>query len=166
MSKTEEQFFAEVAARKMVRPSVRAIIVRDDHILVQRPADGATASNYAFIGGEYEVGDTIESRLRRELEEETTVKLLSWRYLFVVENLFVHAGHRVHALEHYVLATIDNAEVESREDRLVQEWLPLNTLASVDLRPHVVRDVLAEGRHEHVRHMITDGWAVRGKAVS
>lgn len=161
MSEAEERFFAEVAARNLVRPSVRAIIVHDDRVLVQRPAEATPASNYAFIGGEYEIGDTIESRLRQELEEETTAQLVSWRYLFVVENLFLHAGHRIHALEHYVLATIDNPEVESREGHLVQEWLPLSTLATVNLRPHLVRDAIVEGRHESVRHLIINDWPSR-----
>ncbi|MBB3590722.1 8-oxo-dGTP pyrophosphatase MutT (NUDIX family) [Rhizobium sp. BK529] len=28
-------------------------------------------SCHAFVGGEYEIGDTFESRLRKEFEEET-----------------------------------------------------------------------------------------------
>jgi ADP-ribose pyrophosphatase YjhB (NUDIX family) len=121
MSETEDRFFAAVAARNVVRPSVRAIIVHDGRVLVQRPADSPPGRNYAFPGGEYEAGDTIESRLRRELEEETTARLTSWRYLFVLENLFVHAGHRIHGLDLYVLATIDTAVVDSREAHLAQE---------------------------------------------
>jgi ADP-ribose pyrophosphatase YjhB (NUDIX family) len=158
VSDTEDRFFAVIAARNVVRPSVRAIILREGHVLAQRPADSVPDGSYAFIGGEYELGDTIESRLRQEIEEETTAQLTAWRYLFVVENRFVHANHRVHSLEHYVLASIDSADVDSREDHLVHEWLSLSTLATADLRPHVVRDVLVEGRHEDVRHLINDGW--------
>lgn len=64
----------------------------------------------------------------------------------VVENLFVHADHRIHALEHDVLATLDTSEVTSREGHLVEEWLPLRAVATADLRPFAVRDVLANGR--------------------
>jgi ADP-ribose pyrophosphatase YjhB (NUDIX family) len=161
MSEVEDRIFAAVAARNLVRPSVRAIILRDGNILVQRPADSAPGGSYAFIGGEYEIGDTFESRLRRELEEETTARLMTWRYLFVVENLFVHAGHRIHALEHYVLATIETTDVQSREGHLVQEWLPLHSAADVDLRPFAVRDLLANDRYEQVRHVVVDGWRDR-----
>ncbi|WP_157987723.1 NUDIX domain-containing protein [Jiangella endophytica] len=159
MSEREDRFFAAVAARHLVRPSVRAIVVHDSSVLVQRPADSAPGGNYAFIGGEYEAGDTFESRLRQEIEEETTACLVSWRYLFVVENRFVHAGRRIHALEHYVWATLDTIEVKSREGHIVQEWLPLDTLGSVDLRPFAVRDVLANGHLEQVRHLVVDGWS-------
>lgn len=161
MSESERRFFAAVAARDVVRPSVRALVVHDGSVLVQRPADAAPGGNYAFIGGEYEVGDTFESRLRREIEEETTAHLVSWRYLFVVENLFVNDGHRIHALEHYLLTGLDTTDVKSREAHLVQEWLPLSELAAADLRPSVVRDLLAEGRHEQVHHLMADGWRNR-----
>ncbi|TDC78129.1 NUDIX domain-containing protein [Actinomadura sp. 7K507] len=159
VSELEDRFFAAVAARDLVRPSVRALVVHDGSVLVQRPADSAPGGGYAFIGGEYESGDSFESRLRQEIEEETTARLVSWRYLFVVENRFVHAGHRVHSLEHYVLATLDTTDVKSREGHIVQEWLPLDTLGSADLRPFAVRDVLAHGHLEQVRHLVVDGWS-------
>lgn len=57
----------------MVRPRVAAIIVSDSRLLVQRPSDDANAC-YAFIGGEYEVGDTFASRLKTEIEEDTTAR--------------------------------------------------------------------------------------------
>lgn len=161
MSDTERRFFAAVAAREVVRPSVRALVVHDGGVLVQRPADAVPGGSYAFIGGEYEVGDTFADRLRREIEEETTARLVSWRYLFVVENYFVHGGHQIHGLEHYLLAGLDTTDVRSREAHLVQEWLPLSEVATADLRPIVVRDVLAEGRHEQVHHLMAYGWRNR-----
>jgi len=96
----ESDFFSAVAARNVVRPRVAGIVVADDNVLVQRPSDDPAAC-YAFIGGEYEVGDTLERRLRAEFEEETTASVLTVRYLFVVENRFRHAGRLVHGLEHY-----------------------------------------------------------------
>ena len=158
MSELEDRFFAAVADRHLVRPCVRAIIVGDGSILVQRPIDAAPGTGYAFIGGEYELGDTFESRLRAEIDEETNARLVDWRYLFVVENLFVSGGHRVHGLEHYLEASIDRIDVFGREPHLVHEWLPLSDLANADLRPHVVRDVLATGRHRHVKHLIANSW--------
>ncbi len=72
-------------AGTFVRVRVAAIVVNDGHLLVQKPTDDPDAC-YAFIGGMYEVGDTLVERLRLEFEEETTAKVLSARYLFVVEN--------------------------------------------------------------------------------
>jgi ADP-ribose pyrophosphatase YjhB (NUDIX family) len=108
--------------------------------------------------GEQELGDTIEDRIRKEIAEETNATLRTSRFLFVVENRFIAAGQRIHTLELYVEATIDRKDVHSREPHLKQEWLPLDTLASVDLRPYVVRDALADGSYETVGHLVVDGW--------
>jgi ADP-ribose pyrophosphatase YjhB (NUDIX family) len=138
-----------------VRTAVRAVVLHGDRVLVQRAFDEPC---YAFIGGEYETGDTFEERTRREFEEETTARVTSWRYLFVVENRFMSGERRVHALEHFVLVTLDRQDVHSREAHLVQEWLPLKDLRDVDLRPFQVRDVVADGTFDTVRHLVADEW--------
>jgi ADP-ribose pyrophosphatase YjhB (NUDIX family) len=150
----ESDFFAAVASRNLVRSRVAGIVVANGKLLVQRPSDDPTAC-YAFIGGEYEVGDTLESRLRAEFEEETTASVLSARYLFVVENRFRYAGRLVHGLEHYFLTEIDRADVQSREPRLGFHWLPLQNLREFDLRPHVVRDAILSGSYLQARHLVT-----------
>jgi 8-oxo-dGTP pyrophosphatase MutT (NUDIX family) len=87
----EADLFRAVAARNLVRVRVAAIVIRDQWLLVQRPTDDPHAG-FAFIGGEYEVGDTFESRLRREFEEETTARVIRAEYRFVVENRFLVDG--------------------------------------------------------------------------
>ena len=148
----QTEFFRAVAGRNIVRVRVAAIVVSNGSVLVQRPTDEPT-SCYAFIGGEYEAGDTFETRIRREFEEETTARVLGWRYLFVVENRFTVNGDTFHSLEHYLEVTIDRRNVESREAHLAQHWLPLARLQDYDLRPHVVRDALAAGNLHHVSHL-------------
>lgn len=154
MSSRQDAFFRAVAARNLVRPSVRAIVIADDQLLVQRPTDEEDAC-YAFIGGEYEVGDSFESRLRREFVEETSARVLEISYRFVVENHFEHAGRLIHSLEHFCEVTIDRREVLSRELDLEQHWLPLERLHEYDLRPRVVRDAIRDGSWRGVRHLTT-----------
>ena len=55
----DADFFRAVAAQNVVRPRVAGIVVADGKLLVQRWSGDSTA--YAFIGGEYEVGDTLEA---------------------------------------------------------------------------------------------------------
>lgn len=159
MSSLEQKFFDAIANREVVRPSVRALIFSTDgeRLLVQRPSD-TPGTNYAFIGGEYEVGDTFEGRLRLEIEEETSAQLLKWEYLFVVENRFMAGDKRIHGLEHYLAATIDRENVESHEAHLVQEWLPVVDLPSKVLRPMIVRDLIVSRDLASVRHLVVDGW--------
>ncbi len=146
----QDEFFRAVASRKLVRPSVRAIVIVDQEVLVQRPTDDPEAC-YAFIGGEYELGDSFESRLRREFEEETTARVTGCTYRFVVENRFTHAGREIHGLDHFCEVTLDRREIESREPALAQHWLPLSRLADHDLRPTVVRDALIDGTWREAR---------------
>ena len=155
MSETfsQDQFFRAVASRRIPRIRVAGIVVDDGKLLVQRPADDPS-SFYAFIGGEYEIGDTFETRLRKEFEEETNALVVTARYLFCVENHFQYKGQTIQQAEHFFLVSIDRRDVTSREGHLVQHWLPLADLAGANLRPFVVRDALASGTYLTDRHLI------------
>jgi ADP-ribose pyrophosphatase YjhB (NUDIX family) len=148
---SEDEHFRRVVQTRAIRVAVRAICIRGDALLVQRPADDPTAC-YAFIGGQLEVGDTFESRMRAELDEELGAKLVRAQYLFVVENRFRVADGLVHALEHFVRVDIEG-EHSSREPHLTQRWVPLAELAQLDLRPTVVRDALVDGSWTTVKHL-------------
>lgn len=149
----EQRFFDAVLSRNVLRVGIRAIVLSKGRALVQKPTDQPGAS-YAFIGGGYEVGDTFVSRLCREFAEETNARIVDCRYLFVVENRQRVNGELVQGLEHYFQVTLDREDIESRERHLAQHWLPVATLKEYDLRPWVVRDVIAEGRLHDVRHLV------------
>lgn len=149
----EEQFFAAVAARGMVRTSVRALIVGDHGYLLQRPTDSGS-SHYAFIGGEYELGNSFASRLRTELEEETSARVVSAEYRFVVENRFLSGGTAIQSLEHYFEVRLDRAVIVSREPHLERLWLPPDKFARLDVRPVIVRDLLLRPDWREVRHLV------------
>jgi len=149
----EQEFFETIASRNVVRSSVRAVVVSKGRVLVQKPTDDPSAC-YAFIGGEYEVGDTFVSRLRQEFEEETNARIEDCQYLFVVENRLRVGAKLIQGLDHYFAVTLDREDIESRERHLAQHWLPVSTLKDYDLRPWIVRDVIAEGRWHRVRHLV------------
>ena len=149
----QNNFFEAVTSRDIVRVRVAGIVISHGQVLVQKPTDDPT-SCYALIGGEYEVGDTFDMRIRKEFEEETTAKVLRTEYLFVVENRFRWNGKVVQGLEHYLAVEIDRKDVESKEAHLSQHWLPLDGLQDVDLRPHVVRDIIARGNFRETRHLV------------
>lgn len=151
METTQDRFFQAVAARQIPRIRIAGIVVADGRLLVQQPADDPSAC-YALIGGEYEIGDTFESRLRREFEEETNARVTEARYLFCVENRFRYRGQLIQQAEHYFLVSLDRHDVTSREAHLKQHWLPLAGLGGMDLRPFVVRDAIADGRYLTERH--------------
>jgi ADP-ribose pyrophosphatase YjhB (NUDIX family) len=150
--KRQDQFFAAVASRRLVRPAVRAIVRSGRGFLVQRPTDDPGA-HYAFIGGEYELGDTFDERLRKEFEEETSARVVSAEYLFVVENRFMVKEGLVQTLEHYFEVVLDRVDVVSREADLEQVWLPEDVFAAADVRPTIVRDALSSPDWRGIRRL-------------
>jgi hypothetical protein len=72
----------------------------------------------------------------------------------VVENRLRVGGRPIQGLEHYFAVTLGPKEVRSREARLAQHWLPVSSLKDYDLRPWIVRDLIAEGRLHSVRHVV------------
>lgn len=132
---------------------IAGIVVNDGAVLVQRPV-GDPSSCYAFIGGEYEAGDTFETRLRQEFEEETNARVINSAYLFCVENHFSCNGQAMQQVEHYFDVALNRCDVVSREKHLAQHWLPLAQISTFDLRPFVVRDALADGSYLSVRHLL------------
>ena len=149
----QDQFFEAVASRQIPRIRIAGIVVADQAVLVQRPADDPQAC-YAFIGGEYEIGDTFESRLRAEFDEETNAKVVEAQYLFCVENHFQYKGNLIQQAEHYYLVTLDRLDVESREAHLKQFWIPLSQFGLTDVRPLAVRDAVADGSYMTKRHIV------------
>jgi ADP-ribose pyrophosphatase YjhB (NUDIX family) len=99
----------------------------------------------------YEVGDSFEERLRKEFEEETSARIVSVDYCFVVENRFRWRGELVHTLEHYFEVVLDREEIASREEHLEQVWLPDRVFAEADVRPAIVRDALVTGDWRDIR---------------
>jgi ADP-ribose pyrophosphatase YjhB (NUDIX family) len=148
----QDQFFAAVASRRLVRPAVRAIVRSERGLLMQRPTDDP-GSHYAFLGGEYELGDTFNERLRKEFEEETSARVVSAEYLFVVENRFLVAEGLVQTLEHYFEVVLDRVDVVSREAHLEQVWLPEDVFAVADVRPIIVRDALSSADWRSIRRL-------------
>ena len=139
-----------------MRVRVAAVAIRGARLLVQRPADDPTGV-YAFPGGGVELGETLESRLPRELLEEAGARVTTADYLFVLEHRYPTAAGTLHAIEHYFRVEVAPERVASREPHLEFHWLDLGTIPQADVRPQVVRDVIAAGSLERTRHLI-QGW--------
>jgi ADP-ribose pyrophosphatase YjhB (NUDIX family) len=145
--------FDTTARTRTLRVSVRSICIHAGALLVQRDARDPR-SHYAFIGGGLEAGERMEDRVRAEYLEEAGREVVRAEYLFVVENRVRSSAGIHHSLEHYFRVDLDSYDVRSREPHLVQSWLPLAAVAAADLRPHVVRDAIADGSWRTVKHLV------------
>lgn len=136
----ERRFFEITGARRAIRVAARAIIVLDDHILLQRMA--MPDSYHFFPGGEVEFGEALEVGLRRELTEEATLEIQSVVYRFAANNRFERNGSAFHLLEHYFEVTPAGFDVDSREPGFLLDWFPMAHIHTLDIRPFGVRDIL------------------------
>jgi 8-oxo-dGTP pyrophosphatase MutT (NUDIX family) len=110
---------------------------------------------FNFIGGGVEVGESMVECIGRELSEETNACISEARYLFVVEHFIHYRGEVRHSVEHYFEVTLDRTDVVATNPGLLYEWIPIDQLSQVDLRPGVVRDCIIDGSYRHVNHLVS-----------
>lgn len=136
----EQRFWEQVASRNAIRVSVRALVILDEHILVQRLSH--PESIRWFPGGELEFGEPLEAGLLRELVEESSIEVRTITYRFVFNNRFEREGQRHHFLEHYFEVTPVSMDLDTLEDHFDHEWVAIDDAKSLDIRPFGVRDIL------------------------
>lgn len=150
----ERRFFDSQASQHTIRVSVRALVILDGHVLVQR-LNHAESVRW-FPGGEVDFGESLEAALRRELAEETTLRINTITYRFVANNRFERDGNGFHFLEHYFEVTPDGTDLETVENHFGHDWLPIADTATIDIRPFAVRDILRIPGWRNLRLLETD----------
>jgi ADP-ribose pyrophosphatase YjhB (NUDIX family) len=119
--------------RLTFRPTVYAVAVRDGSLLLVRVR---STGRYALPGGGVEVGESLEQALRREVVEETGVRLSGpIRLLAVDERFFYYDPLDVafYALVFFYAARIETGELSSArtppdDEACAPAWVPWRTL--------------------------------------
>jgi 8-oxo-dGTP diphosphatase len=120
----------EVPSDKLeFRPSVYAVMLHNDNILLIKFKDG-----WLLPGGAIDTGETLEEALRREVSEETGLKVAQDELLHFEED-FVQSFNRqryFHALRWYFLCTEPSGELTvdgfthfEKENMQMPEWVPI-----------------------------------------
>ncbi len=96
-------------------------------------------------GGHVETGEAAPDALARELLEETGERPTIGRGLAVAECLFSQEGSSRHEINLVFHVEHDGPrpEVRSKEASIDFQWVGVSELASLDLRPGVIRSWLA-----------------------
>ena len=152
----DHNYFRWLVEQGQVRPAVRAIIVSEPRgrFLVEKN-HGARDKYLNFLGGGIELGESMEACIAREIIEESNAKIERMEYLFVVENFITFQGDVTHGLGHYFEVELDREDEQSDAVGIEFQWFTLDELKHIDLRPHVVRDVIIDGTYRSVRRLIS-----------
>jgi ADP-ribose pyrophosphatase YjhB (NUDIX family) len=134
-----------------VRVSVKAVIIRDGRLLVNRCRHKDGSPFYILPGGGQEAGETLHDALRRECLEEIGCPVTPGRLLFVRDYLGVlHKQPDKSAQQVEVMFAADVAagktpRVGESPDEYQDgvEWLPLERLAECEFYPLGLRERIA-----------------------
>lgn len=144
-----ERVFMEQQSPK-IRNSAKALIIQDSAILLQR-CHIAGQLVHLLPGGTQEFGESFADAVRREVLEETGMRVRVDRLLWVREFIARHhlpvAGDGEHRVEcifrctpeagaAIAVATVPDAE------QIDVCWLPLANLSVITMWPETVRDMI------------------------
>lgn len=135
---------------KVLRISVKAVIVKDERILLTRKTD-KNGDFYLVPGGGQEHGETLAQTLVREVREETGFAATAGDLIFVRDYIganheFAATSSHFHQVELYFSASVsDAAPVEASQPDVGQvgvEWLPLTEVIHRRVYPLSLRQAL------------------------
>lgn len=138
-----------------MRRAVRAIIIKDDQLLVMNRNKFGTVYD-TLPGGNVELGETPEQAVYREVEEETMVTFKNPRLIYIEHSDDIYGDQYIYLCE-YV-----SGEPElhpDAEERAINElgknlykpmWLPIQNLGTSPFLSDKLQAKLLDG--------ITNGW--------
>lgn len=149
-----------------------AAVIRDgDFVLLHRVGSDPF---WALPGGRVELGETAEAAVRREMREELGSEVQVDPLMLLLENLYDYRGRPQHGIELYFpvrlpagsvlldkTAAFERLEASSGLNgeapspvRLEFRWFHAMELASLDLRPACLADLLASPPQGAPRHLV------------
>ncbi len=118
-----------------MRPEVcvGAVVRRGGEVLLIKRANPPQAGRWSIPGGRVEAGESLHDALRREVLEETGIRVDVVRFIEVVERVSV--GHHFVILDYLAAPTdpTDAAGPQAATDAAEARWVPVHDLVSYDL---------------------------------
>lgn len=121
---------------------VAAIIYKDDAYFTTQRGYGEFEGLWEFPGGKIEPGESRESALKREIQEELGMDITIDMFLCTTEYDYPS----FHLIMHCYLCSVASGEMELREHKSAR-WLTTETLDSVEWLPadkEVIRKLITK----------------------
>lgn len=92
----------------------------NDEVLVARRGKDPAKGTFDLPGGFAGRHETIEETVRREILEETRLKITSLKYIFSIPNIYVYSGFEVHTMDLFFECKIDDFSNMKAQDDVVE----------------------------------------------
>ncbi len=122
---------------------VGVIVIKGDKVLLGKRKNVHGEGTWCFPGGHLEFGEEIEDCARREVEEETGIRIKNLRLGPFTNDIFRKEGK--HYVTLYVISDHDSGEARVKEPEKCErwEWFEWDKLPSPLFLP--IRNLLRQG---------------------
>ena len=101
----------------------------NNEVLVARRAKDPAKGTLDLPGGFAAMHETIEETVRREVLEETCLKINSLKYIFSIPNIYEYSGFEVHTMDLFFECKIDDfSNMKAQDDVLELLFIPKKEL--------------------------------------
>ena len=136
-----------------IRSTVKAIIVKDGKILLNRCYGGEIGEYFSFPGGGQQQYETLQDAVVRECLEETGYAVTPVKFAAVSETIFTNEGfrerysHSAHRVYHFFICELLNDKQEDPTEKdpgqTGTEWVAIDSInKETSLFPAEIRDNL------------------------
>ena len=124
---------------RQIRYSAKALIINNGKMLAIKLSNGSEEW-YIMPGGGQETGELLPDTVRREVAEETGIRVNVKDLVFAIEGVHGECFHRVDLvfLCEYV-GEIENTILHRDANQVGYDWLDIDTLNHVQLYPSKLR---------------------------
>ncbi len=122
-----------------MKRAVRAIIIKDDNILVMR-RDKFGKQYFILIGGQIHLGESLEHALLREIHLETMVRTANHRLVYIEHAEAPYGDQYVYLCDYISGVPVLHPEAGERlinaggDNTYTPLWMPLSQLKNVAFR--------------------------------